>query len=443
MTDRSIVLIDGEHYPPVIARAVARMREEGENLVGALMVGGTEKAGRVPLDIGIPVNFSKGGIEESLASAIEEFQASRVIDLSDEPVLGFEERMRLASVALFKGAAYTGAGFAFRVPPRPKVASVPSLAVIGTGKRVGKTGIASAAARVLKEIGLRPVIVAMGRGGPDEPRVIEDPAEVSPEMLLAISSAGEHAASDYLEDAMAASVPTVGAWRAGGGMTGDVVWTNFPRAVEAARRLDPGLLILEGSGAAIPPVHFDACILVADASEGPRDLCGHFGTYRLLLADLVALTMCEESLNHRRLVAVERCLRSTPLRSPRFVRTVFRPTPLGKLTGRRVWLVTTSPRTAGPALSRHAEALGLDVAGTIHSLADREALAEDLKKVGKKDEIMVELKAAAVDVVAAHGARQGIPITYFENRPQPVDGSDLARLFQETAELAVSRFTDR
>src|SRR5256714_14940567 len=50
----SVVLIDGEHYPPVTARAIAALQAEGERPVAALLVGGSEKLGQVPLEIGVP-----------------------------------------------------------------------------------------------------------------------------------------------------------------------------------------------------------------------------------------------------------------------------------------------------------------------------------------------------------------------------------------------------
>ena len=46
----SLVLVDGEHYPPVTARAIAALQAEGERPVAALLVGGGEKLGQVPLE---------------------------------------------------------------------------------------------------------------------------------------------------------------------------------------------------------------------------------------------------------------------------------------------------------------------------------------------------------------------------------------------------------
>ena len=80
--------------------------------------------------------------------------------------------MRIASLALHAGARYLGSDFELRPPELHPVSTKPSMAVIGTGKRVGKTAVAGHVARLLardREV----VVVAMGRGGPREPVVAE------------------------------------------------------------------------------------------------------------------------------------------------------------------------------------------------------------------------------------------------------------------------------
>src|SRR5206468_4516307 len=109
----------------------------------------------------------------------------------------------------------------------------PTLAVIGTGKRVAKTAIAGHAARLAAAAGADPAVVAMGRGGPVEP-ARAGPEDVTLKALLARAARGEHAASDYLEDALMAGVPTWGARRAGGGLAGRPFVTNVAEAASAA-----------------------------------------------------------------------------------------------------------------------------------------------------------------------------------------------------------------
>jgi cyclic 2,3-diphosphoglycerate synthetase len=196
---RAVALIDGEHHAPVVRDALRALPYEW---VGAIMVGGTEKLRTSPtggdVDYGVPLVDAFG-------------DAEAVVDLSDEPVLGPAERMRWASRALSAGLPYIGADFRFD-PPVLEPFELPSIAVIGTGKRVGKTAVAAHLARLLardRDV----VVVAMGRGGPREPELIVDPPTV--EGLLARSRAGDHAASDHLEIAALTGVPTIGERRGG------------------------------------------------------------------------------------------------------------------------------------------------------------------------------------------------------------------------------------
>jgi len=111
---------------------------------------------------------------------------------------------------------YEGPDFRFE-PPVFVPVDLPTLAVIGTGKRVGKTAVTGHVARRLA-LSSDVVVVAMGRGGPPEPEVVTVPPTV--DSLLALSRAGRHAASDHLETALVAGTPTVGCRRCGGGPSG-------------------------------------------------------------------------------------------------------------------------------------------------------------------------------------------------------------------------------
>src|SRR5439155_11987039 len=137
-------------------------------------------------------------------------------------------------------------------------------AVLGTGKRIGKTAVTGHLARLLAERG-DVVVVSMGRGGPAEPEVVE--VRPTLEQLLEISRAGRHAASDYLETAALAGVPTVGCRRCGGGLAGETADSNVLEGAALAATLRPDLLVFDGSGAALPPVAADARILVARTHE--------------------------------------------------------------------------------------------------------------------------------------------------------------------------------
>src|SRR5205814_8112468 len=167
---------------------------------GALFLGGTEKvSGLEPPDFGVPTTAAGPDWMAALAAALDAERCEAVLDLSDEPILGYRERMELAAVALARGTPYLGPDFRLHPPLWAERLPVPTVAVIGTGKRTGKTAIAGEAARVAQAAGLDPVVVAMGRGGPPGPRVAEA-GSGTVDALLGLVRRGQHAASDYLED---------------------------------------------------------------------------------------------------------------------------------------------------------------------------------------------------------------------------------------------------
>lgn len=434
---RAIVLIDGEHYPAVVARAIEGLRATYE-VAGALLVGGTEKLGQVAHEVGVPLHAADPDPEKALADLLSGGSYEVVYDLSDEPVLGYEARSRMASIALWSGAEYRGADFTFTPPPRPTLTEVPSVAVIGTGKRTGKTALAGALARHLSSQGHSPVIVAMGRGGPEEPEVIEPGTALDPTRLLQVVEAGRHASSDHFEDALTSGVATVGSWRAGGGMAGGVAWGNYRDAVKAADALGPSVMIFEGSGSAIPPVAAGATLLAVDSRIEPHLLRGYLGLYRVLLSDLVVLTMCEEPIDRARISALESCIRSGPSNPPRVLRTIFRPHPLGELRGKKIWLVTTAPPQSADLMAGHlADAHSAQVVAVSSSLADRTTLKAELDSFPSADAIVVELKAAAVDVVTKFGTERDMEVIYMDNRPIALGTDELGSAFAELAAAAM------
>src|SRR5918996_2063145 len=198
---RALVLVDGEHYPATTRWALHGARAEGYEVVACLFVGGTEKigaGGRV--DLGdFPVEYAGPHLAFAVKEAIARRDPEVVLDLSDEPVLSYRERMLVAAVTLAAGVTYRGPDFTLEPPVQGPPPTVPTLGVIGTGKRSGKTAIAGETARVANAAGLRPVIVAMGRGGPPGPQVAE-PGSMTLARLLDLVHSGEHASSDYLED---------------------------------------------------------------------------------------------------------------------------------------------------------------------------------------------------------------------------------------------------
>ena len=373
MSERALVLIDGEHYAPVVRDALEALPYD---VVGALLVGGTEKL-RGDDDYGVP-----------LVDALDAVEADLVVDLSDEPVLGPRERMLWASRALALGLPYVGADFRFD-PPAFDPVETPSLAVIGLGKRIGKTAVAGHVARVLAR-DRRVVVVAMGRGGPAEPELVEAPPTLDD--LLALSRSGRHAASDHLEAAALAGVPAIGCRRAGGGLAGAPFSFERPRRARGSPR--SSIRSCSSSTAAAPrcrPSTTDARILVAN---GGHDARAGLNAYRVLVSDLVVDTGGADreairSISDVPVVAAELRLR-----------------PVEPLHGRRTAVFTTGPAPT--------EGLDAEIVHVSRNLARRDALREELERVDA-EVYLVELKAAAIDVVAEAALARGAEVVLAAN----------------------------
>jgi cyclic 2,3-diphosphoglycerate synthetase len=438
---RVLALVDGEHYPPVTRWGIEVASEKGYEVVAALLLGGTEKVlpGTLP-DLGVPLSRSPEDVSKGLATAIDEVRPEAVLDLSDEPVLGYRERMDLAAVALARGVPFIGPDFRLDPPIGGPPLPVPTVAVIGTGKRTGKTAIGGEVARVAASVGVNPIVVAMGRGGPPEPQIARA-GEVDLGRLLELARAGDHAASDYLEDAVTTGVTTIGARRAGGGLAGGPLATNVREAAELAVELGAGLVVLEGSGSAIPPIPWDAGILAVPSSAPPEYLRGYLGPFRLLLSDLVVITMSgSPTAGPDNLLA----LRSHVERfhgGVRCILTDLEPVPLGDVRGREAYFTTTAPEVIASKQAALLEAAtGCRMVGWSSRLADRAGLTEDLDRAGGYEVLLTELKAAAVDVACERALARGADVVFVDNRPFSIEGeADLRSVLVETLELAMER----
>jgi cyclic 2,3-diphosphoglycerate synthetase len=351
---RAIAIVDGEHYPDVVRDALAELPYE---FVAVRFVGGSEKLRGAP-DYGVPIIDDIPDVDVA-------------VDLTDE------RRPELIADFLAAGISVVGADFRFDPPPLHEF-DLPSIAIIGTGKRVGKTAVTTRVARLLARD--RDVVcVAMGRGGPAEPELVTTPPTI--EDLVARSRAGQHAASDYLELAVLAGVPTIGCRRAGGGIAGAPFVSNVVEGARLAASLEPDVVLFDGSGSAIPPIATTARILVGREP------------FRERISDIV------------------------------LDEVVLRLAPEEPLEGR------VAVFTAGPAPTDHLDAEIVHVSG---NLARRDLLREELARV-EADTYLVELKAAAIDVVAEHALERGARVVIAGNEvvAEGLDEAILALVPQE------------
>ena len=380
-----IALIDGEHHPSAVRAELDRI-EAGRGIAGVVFCGGEEKlpGGSLEEVYGRPVASAAGAADglRSLAG-----RGVGVLDLADEPPLPASARLRLASLALHLGLSYEAPGLSL-APPRyePIAFPGPKLAVIGTAKRTGKTAVAGHWAAMLRDAGREPVMVCMGRGGPPEPRPAEAGTALSD--LIAMADRGEHAASDYLENAVLACVATVGCRRVGGGPAGEPAASNVAEGAALAASLDPGVVVFEGSGACVPPVAVDRTVCVVGA--GPPE---PFSEYRTLRADLVLAAEGAEGDG---------------------LRFALRPEPAEPLpVDARVALFTTG----APACD------GVEAVVASTHLSRPHELEGDLETAARErcDLYLTELKARAIDMVARQAAAHGARVVFLRNRPVGVD----------------------
>lgn len=417
---RALAIVDGEHYPSVVRDA---LRDLPYEFVAAVLVGGGEKL-RGTEGYGVPL---ASGVE----TAIAEHSPDVVVDLSDEPVLGPVERFALASRVLAAGVPYIGADFRLDVPERLPF-ELPSISVVGTGKRMGKTAVTGHLARLLAR-DRRIVVVAMGRGGPPEPETVTIRPTV--DALVALSRSGRHAASDYLETAALAAVPTIGCRRCGGGLAGALATSNVAEGAALAVGLGPDLVVFDGSGAALPPIAADRTIVVVGGHQDPAVATGYLNAYRLLLADLVVVTMAEDEARAS-WDAVLRAVRGVVRPGVGVVGARLRPRPIEDVRGRPVAFFCTAPPSAHGPLARHlVDEHGADVVHVSGNLADRAALQEELPGLDA-EVFLVELKAAAVDLVVEAALARGAEIVLAANDVVAAPGEeDLDEMLLEVAKF--------
>ena len=454
--NKMLCLVDGEHYLPVTQEAIDTLNNlEHIDVIGAVFIGGTEKLRDDSEDtysekLGVPVQFAKDKDipYDIIVEMIRKYDADTVFDLSDEPILDYSKRFKIACKVLNEGITYQGPDFKFEPISQYDIMEKPSITILGTGKRIGKTAVSGYVSRLIDKNGYEPCVIAMGRGGPEEPEIVHgENLEINAEFLLEQSEKGVHAASDHWEDALMSRILTIGCRRCGGGMAGEVFLTNMKKGARLANGVDSKFVIFEGSGAAIPPIRTDKKIALVGANQPIENLTTFFGPYRIALGDLVILTMCEEPMcSDEKIRKIEEFVDEINPDVP-VISTVFRPKPLDDISGKKVLFATTAPEEVKDKLVDYLEEnFGCEVIGTTAHLSNRPLLREDMKRYMDKAEVMLtELKAAAVDVATKDAMAAGLEVVYCDNIPVPISGSypDLSQSILKLVDSAIENFNDK
>ena len=313
---------------------------------------------------------------------------------------------------------------------RAQAFDLPSIGIIGTGKRVGKTAVASHAARLYGR-DRSVLVVAMGRGGPAEPVVAE--AGTSLDQLLELAGEGHHAASDYLEDAALAGVDTIGCRRAGGGLAGAVATSNVA-AGPARRRAWSRPRHLRGQRRR----H------AADCHRPPRSrrrrghrlelLTGYLNAYRILVSDLVVLTNAEDGSPTAVRDAIT-AVKDVPVVATVCVRARRRPRPARALPCSRR---PRAPPTAGSPTTCAASTTSMS--STSRETSPTATLFATSSRESDAEVYLIEIKAAAIDVVATTAAERGVECVFVDNQVLPLAGEpDLDAELQALAEAVAGQ----
>jgi cyclic 2,3-diphosphoglycerate synthetase len=107
--------------------------------------------------------------------------------------------------------------------------------------------------------------------------------------------------------------------------------------------------------------------------------------------------------------------------------------------GRRVAYFSTAPAVAHEAIEQHLrEELGAEVVLVSGNLARRDALRAELARVDA-EVYLVEIKAAAIDVVAEAALARGVEVVFADNELVPVGVLDLDTELVRLADQAIAR----
>ncbi|HUV87349.1 MAG TPA: hypothetical protein VMX79_09570 [bacterium] len=228
--------------------------EKRYRIVGAALIG---KA--VPDNFSLDVPFvTEAEAAAGVRRAAAEFKPRAIVDVTEAALA---ERFAWANEALQLGLEVHGADFRLW-PPVLKGGTVPTVTFVGAGAAVGKT---AAIIYFLERVKAKykTAAVVLDLGGPSYPEVVE-PGEAASAAarLLSYHRDGRGVGGDHYLLAAATGVPAVGCSFAGTGLTGVPLNSLLGDAFVYAAERGGELVVVEGSGGAMPPAAGAVCFLV-------------------------------------------------------------------------------------------------------------------------------------------------------------------------------------
>jgi cyclic 2,3-diphosphoglycerate synthetase len=131
------------------------------------------------------------------------------------------------------------------------------------------------------------------------------------------------------------------------------------------------------------------------------------------------LTNAEEGTRWEELRGAIEAVKDGPV-----IPVVLRPRPVADVAGRRVAFFTTAPEGALDRIAAHLGAEhGAELVHVSGNLARRDRLREELETIDA-EVFLVEIKAAAIDVVAEAASERGVDVVFADNEVRPVDEAD-------------------
>jgi cyclic 2,3-diphosphoglycerate synthetase len=190
-----------------------------------------------------------------------------------------------------------------------------------------------------------------------------------------------------------------------------------------ALSLDPDVLLVEGSGAAVPPIEAHGRVCVTSAARAREDALSYLGQFRLIGSQVIVIIDAHR-LERSELDELKRALEAWS-RGAVLIGCRLEPEPADQVPpGARVAFFSTAPPEHEAELMAALAGRGIDVRVMSTNLARRADLRQDLARAEREgcDLYLTELKAAAIELVAEDAERRGIGLVMVRNRPVSIPG---------------------